>query len=62
MSDFWIFLIVVACLGFVYLVIKMGLRHAENMKRIERGYLPPDDADLSETESRSAERLEKRLQ
>ena len=58
----WAFLIVLAVFFFVFSVIRMGLRHAENMKRIERGYLPPDDADLSETESRSAEKLEKRLQ
>ena len=62
MGGFWILAIVVVVFGFVYLVIKMGLRHAENIKRIEHGYPLLDGSVPKDEETRREGIEEKRIQ
>lgn len=58
---FFVFMIIVALATFVLVVVYMGLRHAQNMKRIAHGY-PTLDGSLPLGHPERKENHSERLQ
>ena len=48
MSGFWIAVIVLIVFAFVLSVVKMALKHEENIQRIKRGYPLADGSSRSD--------------
>ena len=49
MSGFWVTMIVLIVFAFVLGVVKMALRHEENIQRIKHGYPLADGAEKQDS-------------